>query len=308
MLDRSPPNILSEIILVDDSSDMPHLKLQLEDYVARFQKVKILRLKKREGLIRSRLLGAVASTAPVVTFLDSHCEPLLDRITRNSSTVASPIIDVISDDTFEYHYRDPSIVNIGGFDWNLRFTWRPLPERERKRRNNSWDPIRTPTIAGGIFAIDKTFVQKIGTYDSGFDIWGAENLELSFKTWMCGGTLEIVPCSHVGHVFRKWSPYSWRSGVNVLRRNSVRLAQVWMDDYAKHYYERIGFELGDFGDVDTRLNLRRHLKCQSFQSYLDKIYPEMFVPKHALASEELRNIGGRGLMCMDHPTDKAHFQ
>lgn len=43
---------------------------------------------------------------------------------------------------------------------------------------------------------------------------------------MCGGTLEIVPCSHVGHIFRKRSPYKWRSGVNVLRRNSIRLAEV----------------------------------------------------------------------------------
>lgn len=81
-------------------------------------------------------------------------------------------------------------------------------------------------MAGGLFAIDKEFFETLGTYDSGFDIWGGENLELSFKTWMCGGTLEIVPCSHVGHIFRKRSPYKWRSGVNVLKKNSVRLAEV----------------------------------------------------------------------------------
>ena len=60
---------------------------------------------------------------------------------------------------------------------------------------------------------------------------------------MCGGTLEILPCSRVGHIFRKTSPYKWRSGVNVMRKNSIRLAEVWMDDYKKFYYERIGNEL-----------------------------------------------------------------
>lgn len=213
ILDRSPPPLLREIILVDDFSDMPHLKSQLEDYVAHLPKVKIVRAQKREGLIRARLLGAAAATAPVLTYLDSHCEctegwlePLLDRISRNSTTVVCPVIDVISDSTFEYHYRDSGGVNVGGFDWNLQFSWHAVPERERKRRQHSWDPVWSPTMAGGLFSIDKAFFEKLGTYDSGFDIWGGENLELSFKTWMCGGTLEIVPCSHVGHIFRKRSP------------------------------------------------------------------------------------------------------
>lgn len=134
------------------------------------------------------------------------------------------------------------------------------------------------------------FFERLGTYDSGFDIWGGENLELSFKTWMCGGTLEIVPCSHVGHIFRKRSPYKWRSGVNVLRRNSVRLAEVWLDDYAKYYYQRIGNEKGDFGDVTSRKQLRQKLSCKSFKWYLDNIYPELFIPGEAIASGEVRFI------------------
>lgn len=42
--------------------------------MAAYPKVKIVRAPKREGLIRARLLGARAAKAPVLTYLDSHCE------------------------------------------------------------------------------------------------------------------------------------------------------------------------------------------------------------------------------------------
>jgi len=48
--------------------------------------------------------------------------------------------------------------------------------------------------------------------------------------------------SQVGHIFRKRSPYSWPVN-NAIKRNSVRLAEVWLDDYKKYYYERINKDL-----------------------------------------------------------------
>lgn len=54
------------------------------------------------------------------------------------------------------------------------------------------------------------------------------------QVWQCGGSLEIHPCSHVGHVFPKKAPYA---RPNFLQ-NTVRAAEVWMDSYKQHFYNR----------------------------------------------------------------------
>ena len=51
ILNRSPEDLLKEIILVDDASDMDQLKIDLENYMSQYQKVKIVRSPERVGLI-----------------------------------------------------------------------------------------------------------------------------------------------------------------------------------------------------------------------------------------------------------------
>ncbi|XP_071158483.1 polypeptide N-acetylgalactosaminyltransferase 5-like isoform X2 [Mytilus edulis] len=312
IIDRSPPHLLKEVILVDDFSDMDHLKKPLEDYAAKLKKVKVVRTKQREGLIRARLLGYSASTGTVLTYLDSHCEcaegwlePLLSRIHEDKRHVVTPVIESILDDTLRFDFTKHKDIQVGRFDWNMVFNWMPVAESVKKKLINKATPIRSPTMAGGLFSISREYFTHLGTYDPGMDIWGGENLELSFRIWMCGGTLEIVPCSHVGHIFRKRSPYKWRTGVNVVKKNSIRLAEVWMDEYKNYYYERFNYDLGEYGDVTERKALRKSLNCKSFDWFVKNIYPDLFVPGDSIASGEIRSKAKP--MCVDSSVDSHNM-
>lgn len=298
VLDRSPEHLLRQIVLVDDFSTLEHLKQPLEDFVFSLEKVKLVRTSAREGLIRARLIGLAQVTSRVVIFLDSHCEcavgwlePLLDRIADNASTVVVPVIDAIDDKTFQYQFQPAASTNVGTFTWALFFTWMPIPNRERARRTRDIDPITTPTMAGGLFAVDREFFHTLGTYDNGMHIWGGENLELSFRIWMCGGRLETVPCSHVGHVFRGHTPYDYGGLKNPVSVNLARLAAVWLDEYQGYYLQsrHINGPLSDYGDVSERVALRRRLKCHSFAWFLEHIMPDMYVPGDVLAHGPIFN-------------------
>ncbi|XP_053621312.1 uncharacterized protein LOC128681448 isoform X2 [Plodia interpunctella] len=298
---NSPYLYIKEIILVDDCSTLPELKGKLSYYIKTrlpHDMIRILRLPARQGLTRARLAGAKFATGDSLVFLDSHCEPvqdwlrpLLQRMKNAPHAVVVPIIDDVDHSTFRYN-QAKDFFQVGGFTFTGHFTWIDVPEREKIRRGSDIAPTWTPTMAGGLFAINRAYYWELGGYDAMMGGWGGENLEMSFRVWMCGGTLETIPCSRVGHVFRSFHPYGLPASSDTHGINTARMADVWMDEYAELYYlHRPDLRKSPkIGDVTHRKILREKLHCKSFRWYLDNIYPEKFVPvRDVIAYGRFRN-------------------
>ncbi|XP_042327193.1 polypeptide N-acetylgalactosaminyltransferase 15 isoform X2 [Sceloporus undulatus] len=311
VLDTAPKSYLREIILVDDLSKQEYLKSSLSEYISKLSGVKLIRSNKRLGAIQGRMLGAARATGDVVVFMDSHCEchsgwlePLLERLASDRRRIVSPMIDVIDWKTF--HYYHITDLQKGVFDWRLDFHWKPLTEHEKKVRLSPISPIRSPAVPGGVIAMHRHYFQNTGGYDSDMTLSGGENLELSIKAWLCGGSVEILPCSHVGHVYHADVPYTFPDE-EIIERNKIRIAETWLDSFKHLFYkhDRLAclISKAEKPNCTDRIQLKKRLGCKGFLWFISNVYPELYpVQDRPRFSGKLYNTG-LGL-CMEYQSEK----
>ncbi|XP_046338429.2 polypeptide N-acetylgalactosaminyltransferase 13-like [Haliotis rufescens] len=295
ILNRTPPKLLKDIILVDDNSTLSYLGSDFQEYLKILDsKIQIVRNTQREGLILSRLKGEVMTQGDVVVFMDAHmevcegwAEPLLERIKSQSAIVVQPDIAAIDGDTFSL-YTGFKVKFRGGFGWDTRYSWLPLPTYHSQFRNSEWDPIPVPILQGSCIAVSKSYFHTVGRFDDGLEIWGGEHFELSFNVWMTGGRIETMPCSKVGHIFKsnKYSFGQKKDKNYIVAKNNMRVAEVWMDEY-KHIVRAAVkawqnplpvFTDADWKSIGERKKMRRRRKSESFNWFLKNVIPEYKIP------------------------------
>ncbi|XP_033754521.1 polypeptide N-acetylgalactosaminyltransferase 1-like [Pecten maximus] len=291
IIDRSPAEALKEVILVDDASTIMYLWDDLDMYLSLVPKARVLRNHQRAGLVRSRMNGARNTTGDVLVFFDAHMEcntrwlePLLHMLQAEPTAVLQPSVDIIAAKSMEYYAFNRGPRFRGGFGWDLRYAWFMVPEYLELAMTSRTTPFITPVLVGNAIIVRRDHFFRIGGFDEGLDIWGGEHFDLSFKNWLCAGRVLTVPCSKVGHLFKEGLSYSFDGDrKTIIRKNMMRVAEIWMDEYKDLFYKTSRARDAFFPKLD-QISLKRQkdfiksLHCKPFRWYLKSVLPEQKVP------------------------------
>ena len=328
VLRHSDVRLLREVIIVDDGStpDMTCLGKVLERAIDRLPKVKLIRTIRREGSTRARIIGAGYASGDIIAYVDSHVEvnvkwlePIVLKISAEPETVVMAVLDTISEDTFDITQTTTGYH--GGFNWNLEFYWKKLPDHVSRSRARETDPMSSPIMPAGAFAVDREYFWRVGGLDPDMRIWGVDDVEFSFRVWQCGGRVEILPCSRVAHIFRKRIPYSFNSRpVDVIFHNSVRAAETALGyDYRHLFYSQATHRDVAINrtSLAARIQLKRQLRCHDFRWFMENVIPEMPIPpRDAVYYEQVKvkdttdclTLRGRSLVVSPcTPLDRAQI-
>ena len=283
ILETSPDDLVHEVILVDDGSENMDLKLAVKIHVSNVKKLKLIENKKSLGLMMARQKGIEAVESEYFIVLDGHIEvtpgwlePVIYRLVQKPNALLTSHVGVIHRENFKVgigYYAQQLLI----FDQiTLAEQWVSFSKSYLQARNKSVEPIEYALVPGMMVAMRKEFFIQLGGFDPGMEIWGSEHMELSTKVWLCGGIVEMLPCSKVFHLYRGTPWQKMFPDAKYIWKNKLRFILVWMEGEV----QKIALEVlqkGTLskdvhpGDLRDRYRIKVDNKCKPYQYYLDQV-------------------------------------
>ena len=170
----TPPEILKDIIVIDDNSVPPlepMFTLDPQEY-----KVTFIRSDVSLGLIDAKHQGALAATGDIIVFFDCHVkpaigywEPFVREIAENYRRVVVPSITALDVDFWQESNRPKD--NLGG---NSKCYTTMDSDFKWVANDKPW----VPTMSGGLLAIDRNWFFEIGGHDQNMKV-GLRTMEFN---------------------------------------------------------------------------------------------------------------------------------
>ncbi|XP_060572979.1 polypeptide N-acetylgalactosaminyltransferase 5-like [Ruditapes philippinarum] len=311
LLETSPINLINEIILVDDGSVNLELKLAVNVHVANIQKLKLISNEQPLGLTMARTRGIMMVASEFFIVLDGHIEvnpgwlePIIYRLVQEPNALLTSNVGHISSENFEY-ILDANYQRLCAFDQiTLGENWLTYSNSYRKARNSSVAPFEYGIIPGMMTAMRKEYFIELGGFDTGMEVWGYEHMELSVKVWLCGGRVEMIPCSIIAHLYRNAPWQKLHPKLNYIKKNKLRFILVWMEGeiqkLALEALQRGNNTKETYpGDLLERYRIKEENHCKPYQHYIDQIrrISNIFIPENILRKGNILNTDLN--LCLD---------
>lgn len=261
--ERTPQELLKEIIVVDDGSTPP-LEGELQKAgIDERCRLRVLRHKIPWGLMIAKQTGGDAALGKYIGFYDCHVAPAKDWYKETFALLhASPrrlVVPMIGDlDLDSWDERVGGALTAKCYiNFNADFWW----------YDDESDNI--PVISGGLVATSREWWQLSGGFDKGMRGWGGENTDQSLRAWLCGGDVLRAKSSRIAHMWRvpadrrTLAKYKLKTQTD----NLARVAAIWFDEFEPKFR---GGNLRHDINVSEARAMRQRLHCKPFVHFLHR--------------------------------------
>eukprot|EP00929_Paragymnodinium_shiwhaense_P018992 TRINITY_DN1308_c0_g4_i1.p1 TRINITY_DN1308_c0_g4~~TRINITY_DN1308_c0_g4_i1.p1 ORF type:complete len:423 (+),score=74.89 TRINITY_DN1308_c0_g4_i1:164-1432(+) len=223
------PNLLLEIIVVDDGSNPPLSQTHMNEDFQKKWKTRVLRHERTIGLIGAKKTGGDHAQGDILVFFDCHVAPQKDwyksfksLIAENYRRMVVPQITALDIDSWT------QIGKGGGMSkcyltWDADFKWFDSDNRY------------IAVISGGLLGMSQRWWKETGGYDEHMLGWGGENIDQSLRTWLCGGEIVNAEDSYVAHMWRTDADRRTKARymhVGDAALNRARAVYAWYGEFA----------------------------------------------------------------------------